>query len=96
MIKLNAILNFPQLDKGRTKPISCNYRPLLKFGDNYVSSAIIIKGCSVINAGEKVAVEIYVNSDDLVNEIFEGQIITFWEPPIKIGEIEVTTIVPSV
>lgn len=96
MIKFKALLKFPKVDKGRTSPIQSNYRPLFKFCKNYVSGAIITKNDAPINPGEQAMVDIYISSNDLIGEILEGQKITFWEPPIEIGEITVTDITKEV
>jgi len=96
MIKFKALLKFPKIDRGRTNPIESNYRPLFKFCENYVSGAIITKNDVPINPGEEATVDICISSDNLIGEVSEGQRITFWEPPIKIGEITITDIIKEV
>jgi len=96
MIKFKALLKYPKIDKGRTSPIQSNYRPLFKFCKNYVSGAIITKNDTPINPGEEVTVDIYINSDNLIGKVSKGQKVTFWEPPIEIGEITITDIIEEV
>lgn len=94
MIKVKALLDFPVKENGRTAPIICDfYRPLIKVGENaFVSGAIQSEEKTKIYPGERVYVDIYIESGHLVGEVAENQVLTFWEPPVQIGEITVKTI----
>ena len=94
-MKFKALLKFNKIDKGRTKPISIDYYiPQIKIGDNsYVSSSIKAKDKKFINPGEELQVEIYAPN---INKVVKGQILTFWEPPIQVGEIMVIEIVDNI
>lgn len=94
MIKLQGILKFIINDKGRTSPIQNGYRPLFKFGNNYVSGAIMTENETTIKQGEEKLVDVYIHSENLVGKVLINQIITLWEPPIKIGELTVCEVIP--
>lgn len=94
MVKVKVLLDFPAKENGRTAPIICDfYRPLIKIGENaFVSGAIKSEEKTKIYPGERVYVDIYIESDHLLSQLAENQIFTFWEPPTQIGEIVVKSI----
>ncbi len=91
-MKFTALIKFIRVNKGRTKPINIDcYIPQIKVGANsYVSSAIKGKGKKILDPGEELQVEMYVPK---ISNLSKGQVLTFWEPPIKIGEITVIDII---
>lgn len=81
---------------GRTSPFSSGYRPSFLFSNTFVTGEIVLISGQALRPGEEDIAEVFVVSDYIIEGKYGvGDVISFWEPPVKIGEAEILEILPS-
>jgi hypothetical protein len=87
MLKIKVKLSF--LSDDRKNAITSGYRPAFKFGDEYLTGSIELLEKKALHQGEKSLAEIFIIQDFLIKNNLEiGQVVSFYEPPYKIGDAE--------
>lgn len=88
MFKVRGILKFLREGNDRFVPIKDSYRPLFMIDEHFFSGGVMIEGNEIKKGEEEVVTVFFIKQ----HNIAVGDVISFYEPPKKIGEFLVKEI----